>query len=123
MDIDLERAVLGGALFSADAARAVAGSPVELFHLEKHRALHRAIARITPSLNGHPPDAALLRSVAAEAGDAVDPVLLAEAQEAGLLVVSPEPYLAQLRELAARREEFAVAAMVHAAHALASTSA
>jgi hypothetical protein len=116
MDLELERAVLGGALLDAGTARVVASAPVECFHLEKHRALYRALGRIAPSLNGHPPDAALLRSIAAEAGDAIDPVLLAEAQEAGLLVVAPERYLAQLRELAARREEFAVTAMLHAAY-------
>ena len=114
VDMELERALLGGALHSAEVARAVAAAPVECFHLEAHRAFHRALGQLVATLNGAPPASALVAATAAAHGEPLDPVLIAHADDAGLLVLDAAPYLERLRELAAQREEASVATLLHA---------
>ena len=115
VDVELERDVLGGALHSADVARAVVAAPGECFYVEAHRIFYRALGRI--ALNGAPPAPALVAAAAAAQGEPLDPVLIAHALDAGLLVLDAAPYLAQLRELAAEREEAAAGALVSAHYA------
>jgi hypothetical protein len=115
-DFDYERGVLGAAFHDPEAARAIAGADPALFWHEPHRAVQRALVRLEPSLNGSPPDLTLVRGLTAEAGEPVDLVALSQLYEAGLTVVHVEDYLDHLRELAARREKYAIQVMLHRLH-------
>jgi len=112
-DLELERGILGAPFYSPAAVRTVAGLDDALFYLGGHQAVRRAFARIAPSLNGMPPDFALVQ----RAAEGVDPALLAAIFEAGLHVIEVERHVAALRELAAQREESAITAMLAEAHA------
>jgi len=114
-DLDVERSTLGACFHSVTAARAVAEEAGALFYTETHRAVHRALRTLAPTLDGLPPDGALVRNLMSEAGEAIDLVPFTDLVESGLLVGNVGPALVQLRELAARREEHAAAVMVQAA--------
>jgi hypothetical protein len=113
-DFDLERAVLGATFHSVDALRDVLAEATvaDLFYIARHRAVVGALGELAAGLNGAPPARALVRAVAAARGDDLDDALLLALEDAGFLVTDVGPYLTQLRELAARREEHAAAVML-----------
>jgi hypothetical protein len=116
-DLDLERGVLGASFHSADAVRRIAEAEPELFYSGQHQSVHRALTRLASSLNGAPPDLALVRRLTNDQDTPVDLVVLTAIFEAGMHVVDVTPYLVELRELAARREEAVVQVMLAEAHA------
>ncbi len=114
-DAELERAALGAGLYSAEAARTLASVGDELFYLDKHRAVQQAFAELASSLNGTPPDLALVKATTERAGHPVDESVLALIFEAGIAVVDVSKHVSMLRALAAAREECAVAEMIRLA--------
>lgn len=115
-NLELERSVLGAAFYAVDALHTLVGEDeaATLFYLDRHQAVLAAFTELAPSLNGTPPDVALVHAVAARHGE-VDLGLLSSLYEAGVLVVDVRGYLRELRELAARREEHAIAVTIAAA--------
>jgi hypothetical protein len=111
-DLALERGVLGAGFHSAASVVTIAAAPPELFYSGQHRAVQRALASLAPSLNGAPPDLALVRRLTDDQGDPVDLVVLTAMLEAGMHVIDITQYLVELRELAARREQHAVQIML-----------
>jgi DNA-binding transcriptional ArsR family regulator len=112
MDLALERAVLGGALHSAELAREVAALEPCLFELDAHAVIHEALRTLAPTLDGTPPSPGLVRSTAERAGHQVDGELLAALADEGFLVVRLTHHVARLRELAAAREYRAVSGLL-----------
>ncbi len=110
-DVGLEGAVLGACFHSAEIARRVAAEPPDIFFVERHREIHRTIVELAPTLNGAPPDVALVK---ANVGDGIGLDTLAVLFEAGMFLVDVVPHLKRLRELAAQREEEAAARVVNA---------
>src|SRR5262249_34745746 len=102
-DLELERAVLGAALYSADVARQVADVDPEIFELDAHVAVQRAFRAIAPALNGAPPDHLTVRRRAESFGQPIDPNLFAQLLDEGINVVRVDDHLERLRMLAAAR--------------------
>ena len=115
-DLDFEKAALGAAFHDPTAARAIAEADGDLFWHEGHRALHRVLKRLAPSINGTPPDFALVKSLLAEEPGGGDVGQLALIFEAGVNVLEVKPLIPRLAEVAAQREEFVVEMMLHEAH-------
>jgi hypothetical protein len=110
IDPALELAVLGATTHDLGIAKTVAAAPEALFAgVEWHRAVHRALVTVAPTLNGTPPTQLLLATVAQHHGEPIPADGWALAVEDGALVVPAnlDQYLARLRGLAARREDWA----------------